>query len=188
MSHQKWFCKTCPSDYVEEDTKLKWGPYTGEAEINQAVNRIYQEIVSWDKNLCFVPLGKVGKDFIRELTRLIELFTNHTRWKSVALSLVHIFIPLILQKPSMRSRAKENSQYISKRLIQWSEGNLDDILSECQTIQARLKKHRSKQDGESKSKAFTRLMLQGKVSQALKFIDTNSNVTGVCRISEEMIE
>ena len=40
MSHQKWFCKTCPSDYDEEDTKLKWGPYTGKAEINYAVNSL----------------------------------------------------------------------------------------------------------------------------------------------------
>ena len=83
MSHQKWFCNVCPSDYVAEDSKLKWGPYTGEHEINNAIRSIYQEIVCWDKNLCFVPLGKVGKDFIKELTRLIELFTNDTQWKSI---------------------------------------------------------------------------------------------------------
>ena len=69
----------------------------------------------------------------------------------MALCLVHIFIPLMLQKPSLHSRAKENNKYIDKRLAYWSEGRLGDILSECQIIQKRMKKERQNHDRESKS-------------------------------------
>ena len=47
--------------------------------------------------------GKAGTDFIKELTRLI-------------LSLVHIFIPLMLQKPGPKSKAKDHVKYLATRL------------------------------------------------------------------------
>ena len=60
--------------------------------------------------------GKAGTEFIKELTRLIFLFVNKTKWEHLALSLVHIFMPLILQKPSKSSKAKDHAKYLLARL------------------------------------------------------------------------
>ena len=185
LTRKKWFCANCPADSFEDSPKLKWGPYEGTDMIRARVDDVFAEIVGWHKNLFLVPLGKTGKDFIKELTRLLDLFTNKTQWESVALSFVHIFIPLMLQKPSAKSRAKENSQYLAKRLNLWSNGKVDDILNECRVIQTRLKTDISKCTPESKLKAFCRLMLHGKVSKALKFVNNESDIVGVHSITND---
>lgn len=47
----------------------------------------------------------------------------------------------------------------------WNDGDLDHILSENREIQKKLRRSQDKKK-ESKEKAFSRLMLLGKVSQA----------------------
>ena len=71
-----------------------------------------------------LPRGRTGKDFIIELTRLINLFVYSTPWETVSISLVHIFIPLMLQKPAIKSKARANSKYLSARLEMWENGDL----------------------------------------------------------------
>ena len=185
LTRKKWFCSSCPADQVDDSPTLKWGDYEGTDSIRGKVGSVFKEIVTWRKNLFLVPLGKAGKDFIRELARLLELFTNKTKWEPLALNFIHIFIPLMLQKPSVKSRAKENSQYLAKRLNLWSNGRIDELLSECHVIQSRLKNDLEKSKPESKSKAFCRLMLQGKISKALKFVNNESDVVGIHSITDE---
>jgi hypothetical protein len=78
------------------------------ANIQTKVDDIYCKIVGWQKNLFMVPRGKAGKDFILELTRLINLFNFKTDWMDLSLSLVHIFLPITLQKPHNRSKPRHN--------------------------------------------------------------------------------
>ena len=64
------------------------------------------------------------------------------------------------------------------RLEKWKTGNLDALLNEGTAIQKRLTasiKHKK----DSDQKAFTRLMLAGKLKQALGFINNNNDVKGV---------
>ena len=101
------------------------------------------------------------------------------------MSLVHIFIPLMLQKPSSKSKAKEHSKYLEKRLKLWKEGNLKSILTENREIQKKLKINQDKRK-ESKEKAFCRLMLIGKLSPAAKFVDSENDTKGVHTLSGEI--
>ena len=80
--------------------------------------------MGWKKNIFLLPRGRVGREFLTELTRLINLFNYKTKWKDVAISLVHVFIPLMLQKPSAKSKARENAKFLDKRLVLWKEGEL----------------------------------------------------------------
>ena len=182
MSPNPWYCSNCPTAQID-DFSLHWGGIDGLANIQQKVKEFYSQIVEWKANMFMPPLGKVGKGFIKELTRLLELFTNKTPWEPVALHMLHIFIPLMLQRPTFNSRYKENIQYLSARLHKWSEGRIDEILSECVTIQKRLG-GALKNKEVAHHKAFTRLMLLGKVSKALKYIDGNSNISGVHDLNE----
>ena len=66
----------------------------------------------------------------------------------------------------------------------WKEGKLKELLSECAEIQKPLKK--SKRKAEDASKGFVRLMMEGKVRQALKLIDANSDICGVHEMNDNV--
>ena len=147
--------------------------------------KAYKVITSWRKNIFLPPRGNAGTDFIKELTRLIDLFVNKTRWERLAIPLVHIFMPLMLQKPSKTSKARDHAKYLQTRLEKWKAGNLKELLDEGIAIQKRITtslKHKI----ESNRKAFCRLMLDGKVKRALGFINNNNDIKGVHTPSNEI--
>ena len=182
QSNEPWFCDHCKSILANH---IKWGDCEGEDAINSKIQAAYKEIVTWRKNLFLLPRGKAATDFIKEMTRLIYLFVNKTKWERLALSLLHIFLPIMLQKPSRKSKARDHAKYLSSRLLMWSSGDIDGLMAECRQIQKRLSKQLSQKE-ESKRKAFVRFMLVGKVRQALGFINSDNDVTGVHSPNDEI--
>ena len=167
QSNEQWFCDHCKSVLTN---RVKWGKIQGEEAIYSEIQAAYREICSWKKNFFLLPRGKAATDFIKELTRLLNLFVNKTKWERLSLPLVHIFLPIMLQKPSKKSKAKDHAKYLITRLQKWSNGEIHGLMSECREIQKRLTSYK-RQQKESNSKAFCRLMLVGKVKQALSFIN-----------------
>jgi len=49
-----------------------------------------------------IPRGKAGKTFIEEVSHLIGLFNGCKRWEPVAIHMLQVFLPLLLQKPSLK--------------------------------------------------------------------------------------
>ena len=133
---EDWFCTQCQ---VNTANQIRWGDLVGQDNIRITVNKIYDEITTWRKNLFLLPRGKAGTEFIKELTRLIELFVNETKWKNLSLTLMHIFIPIMLQKPSPKSKAKQHVKYLMKRLQLWKSGDLNTLMNEVNVTQKRLK-------------------------------------------------
>ena len=113
LSSDKWNCDHCRSIQAN---KINWGKMKGEDSISSKVKYAYEEILRWKKNIFTLPRGKSGTDFIRELTRLLYLFVDKTSWQRIALSLVHVFIPLMLQKPGPKSKARDHVKYLTSRL------------------------------------------------------------------------
>ena len=183
-SDAPWYCAICLSIRANN---IRWGTMQGEVAIRAKVTSIYDEVTKWRKNLFMTPRGKAGTDFIKTITKLIQYFTNSSKWSRLSLALVHIFIPLMLQKPSSKSKAKDHSKYLEKRMKLWNDGDLDSIMAENREIQKRLK-HSQDKKKESKQKLFCRLMLQGKVSQAMKFVDSENDTRGVHPLTEEIKE
>ena len=103
---------------------------------------------------------------------------NDTKWSRLALTLSFIFVPLMLQKPSPKSKAKENLKYLQKRLKFWKQGDIKSLLAENREIQSKLKTTQKKKQ-ESREKAFVRHMLLGKVSKAMNFINNEDSTRGV---------
>ena len=124
-----------------------------------------------------IPRGKAGKTLIAEVTRLIGLFNSSKRWESVAMHMLQALLPLLLWKPSHKSKNREHVKYLNKRMEWWKHGKLEELISECEAIQKRLKRS-VKTKKESDLKAFCRLMLQGQVKQALKIVDHASDIDG----------
>ena len=132
-----------------------------------------------------VPRGKTGTDLIKEVSRIIRLFTIPTKWTRIALAKLHVFLPIMLQKPSSKSKAKEHTKYLERRLKLWNTGDLKALMAENREIQAKLKRGQEKKQ-QSKEKNFCRLMLMGKVSQAMKFINNEDSTRGVHTLSDEI--
>ena len=176
------FCKECT---VFLESSIRWGSYRGETQIVQKLDEIYKEIVTWRKNVFTIPRGKQGREVIEELTRLINLFNCKTRWFTVAMKQVMIFLPLMLQRPSPKSKPHQHSKFLEKRLKWWQEGDLDMLLKHSQDIQKQLKiiEFKAKQN---KSKAFCRLMLAGNIKKAMKFINNEDPTAGVHRVTDEI--
>ena len=181
-SAESWYCMTC---LAIKSNNIRWGEMEGEETIKQCISAVYADITSWHKNIFMVPRGKAGTEFIVELTRLLALFNDDTKWSRVAISLMHVFIPLMLQRPSKKSKAKDNAKYLASRLQLWRNGNLEALCKEGNEIQLKLQQTIQKKK-ENKDKAFCRLMLLGKVGPAMKFIDNEDPTVGVHPITAEI--
>lgn len=172
-------------DRIEEaPINIRWGNMTGLDEVQTEIQQAYNEITTWHKNIFELPRGKAGRDFITEATRLIQLFNNKTQWEPLAIHCLNIFMPIMLQKPSAKSKNKDHTKYLVKRLALWKEGKLKMLMSECREIQKRLKS--SSQKKEEIIRGFTRLMMQGKVRQALKLIDSENDISGIHTLNAEI--
>ena len=123
-----------------------------------------------------IPSGKPGKQFITELSSWLNKFNNDTPLQSIALKVYMALPSLLLHKPSRKSKAKQHSAKLSQRLTLWKEGKIDILLREGKAIQRQLqRKPRLK---EEITKIFSRLMLQGKVTATLKFLEGEAQAGG----------
>ena len=168
-----------------ENLRMTWGDMKTRAEIQKSLEEAYLEIVKWRRNVFDLPKNAQGKDLITELTRLLQLFTLKTAWQGFSLLCVTIFVPLMLQKPSARSKHKDHTQFLAKRLLWWKNGNLKALLSEGNEIQKRLVSSRRREEGNVRG--FTRLVLLGKVKQAVRLIDADNDITGVHESTDEVL-
>ena len=138
-------------------------------DFKKLVDEIYDEIVTWKKNVFMIPTGKAGKSFISLLRFWLEEFNKDTSFKAIAMKVFMILPCLLLQKPSANSKSAEHTRKLEHRLQLWETGKFNDILQEGKLIQKRLTESKRRTPIET-GKVFARLMLQGKVNAALRFL------------------
>ena len=151
--------------------KAKFGKLLGE-DIISTVNNAYDTIVTWKSNTFKLPGNATGKDVRTKMSRLCDAYTNKTDLEQIALKLLTIFCPLLLQKTNKNSKNKENIEHLKRRLSLWKQGEIDALVREGAAIQNRLTK--TKQKPLHHAQVFTSLMLQGKVGAALRWISDNN--------------
>ena len=105
------------------------------ADIMSEVSNSYNIVIKWKKNLFKLPSGNAGKRFICEMTRQINLFTTNSSLQPVALKCLMIMPHLLLQKPSLKSKSKDHTLALQRRLQLWEKGKIDDLVHESRTIQ-----------------------------------------------------
>ena len=182
-SSTSWSCNNCrlrtvntPPDQsldVSEDLRnsVTWCDFKGVENISLAVNDTYKTIAGWVPNLFLLPSGKEGKDLLDELIITLRHSTDKSSCESFAITSFLIIIPLVLQKPSKNSKTAEHKVHLQRRLEMWRQGKLLELLKEGQQIQSRLKS-KLKHDEEHGRKVFVRLMLEGNVTSAMKWLTT----------------
>ena len=113
-------------------------------QIRQELDLSYDTIVTQWQNFFLVPRGNAGKNFLSEATRIINLYNNDTPLKFIALKSFSVFLPMMLQKPSHNSKAKDHCKHLQKLLQFWEKGDLRSILNKCCEMQKRCLKARLK--------------------------------------------
>ena len=152
----------------------------------QDLDKAYNTVVHWKRNLFRVPSGNVGKLFVLELTRLYDAFASKSSLESIALQATIVIPHLLLQKPHSRSKSKEHTSCLRRRLEQWKVGDIANLLDEGATIQARLLRP-SLQKGSQKnrSKQFAELVFSGKIKQAMNMLSEDGK-GGILRLDDEI--
>ena len=113
----------------EIPAEMSWGSFKGQ-EIADQLNLMYNRTVSWRRNIFKIPTGALGRAFIEEITRLLDLWTNKTSLESIAFLALNVFTATLLQKPSKTSKNRDHIKYLGERLDKWKAGKFKEILSE----------------------------------------------------------
>ena len=88
---------------------------------------------------------------------------------------------LALQKPHNKSKAKDHSACLKRRMVAWKEGRLQDLLVEGRTIQNRLPKRGASplpgnlNSSTTPAREFTKLMFEGKCGAAIKLLSGDTS-------------
>ena len=142
-------------------------------------------------NLFSIPSGDAGREYISHCTFwLRQVNACNSELNAVAMKAFMVIPCLLLQKPSKTSKAKDHSVCLSRRLKSWKDGDVITLLREIVGIQQNLTKDsnrvKKKKDADDDAKIFARLVMQGKLSAAIKFLDKQAS-SGVLPLSREVI-
>ena len=118
-----------------------------------------------------------GKDFILELVQILKGFNDSSAVEEFSLTAFLVIIPLVLQKTSKNSKVSEHKTHLKRRLELWRDGNILELVRECESIQKRLRAELRVNQTQS-HKVFTKFMLEGNVNGALRWIASKSSCSG----------
>lgn len=169
------------------EIKIKtWGNISHESLCN-AVNGLYDEIAHFRRIIFNVPSGRASKNLIEEQTFCIKQFNSNSDLNSIALKAFNVLPTLILKSPTATSKSKEHSAAIERRLNLWRQVDLDLLLKEVRFIQEKFVNSKKARSLKDIFKRFAKLVFQGKLTAAIKLLDSESS-SGLLNISPEVLE
>ena len=177
------------NDVLNEEDQVRGKFYWKEVPrsiFERHIQQVYDKIVYWRKNIFMVPSGGSGKKFIKEITRLINLWTGDSPLEIIALKAIHVMPALLLQKPNKNSKGKDHVAALERRLELQENGNIIELLNERQSIQERLPTGERPKDIAKISVKFKELMHKGNVNGALKLL-ANEMSNGILPLTEETL-
>ena len=107
---------------------------------------------------------------MHELSRLFLAFASASSMESIALRAAIVLPILLLQKPHCKSKAKEHTTCLERRLRVWKEGDLNNLVPEGRAIQSRLPKYNSPMAKQKLSRSFSNFIFAGKMKAALDLL------------------
>ena len=153
------------------DHNFVWGE-TDTVTFCKSIREAYVEVIIWRNNCFQVPLGSIGKSFVAEMAKLYNSFASGSTLESIALTVTIILPVLLLQQPHKRSKPKEHTKRLERRLKIWRDRDLAALIREGRTIQQRLPKvRRANAANENRlTRTFANLMFKGKTHTALDLL------------------
>ena len=119
-----------------------------------------------------------------ELARLFRSAGEGSSLESIALKAAFTFCTLVTQKPTRTSKSKDHISCLERRMLLWSDGNLNELILEGRTIQNRLKTSNRASSNNSLSQSFAKLMFSGKTAAAMQLLASEPRRGGVLRLDD----
>ena len=94
---------------------FQWGDKDGET-FCKLIRDAFEVVVHWRRNSFLIPSGKAGRDFVLELARLYQAYADNSTLHSIALTACCVFQVLLLQKPHARSKSRDHTHCLERRL------------------------------------------------------------------------
>ena len=116
----------------------------------------------------------------------INEWNNSSENQHIALKAVFVLLAVCLQKPSAKCKANQHSNILEKRLVLWKEGEIQKLIREGQVIQHRIGKQSKHTNSQDRSKVFAKLVLEGRINSALRFLNESSS-GGVLPLTDEVM-
>ena len=173
------------TDVLSPVTSFVWVERYG-ALFTDDLKEAYEEIVLWRKNIFMLPTGNAGKKYIKEVTRLLNAWTQNTPLRSISLKAIHTMLALLLQKPSKTSKSRDYLDALEKRLQLWERGENKSLVLEAESIQQRLTSNNDRKNIADVLKKFAKLMGKGNISGALKLL-TNNMTNGILPLDQKTL-
>ena len=104
-----------------------WGNVSHQSFCDE-INKIYNEVVHFRRNIFNLPSGRAGKQFIEELIFWLRQFNSNSDLNSIALKAFMVLPSVVLQKSSATTKSKEHSVKIERRLALRRQDDLNMLL------------------------------------------------------------
>lgn len=104
---------------IYKPSMINWGKRSDGTAIvisTSVITDAYNEITTWRKNVFLVPYGKIGRDFIDQVTLHINDWNSGSDNQHISLKAAFVLLAVGLQKPSPKSKTKDHQDALSKRL------------------------------------------------------------------------
>ncbi|CAB3988961.1 Hypothetical predicted protein, partial [Paramuricea clavata] len=119
------------------------------------------------------------------LTQHINDWNNASQTQHIALKAAIVLLATALQKPSVKSKAKDHEECLGKRLALWKEGEVESLLREGRSIQKRLAKAK-RTEPPNKAKIFAKLVMEGQINSALRYL-SEADCDGVLPLTDDVM-
>lgn len=122
-----------------------------------------------------LPQGSVGRLFVDILAKEIQAVPNGIS----STEKIFIFCSTVLQKEKLIRNGSDIRRTLRKRMDMWNNNQYDELIQEAIRCDRQLKSTpKNKKNDDHKIRIFTRLVLQGKLREATRWI-TDRNGGGV---------
>ena len=153
---------------------------TLEGEVfTQQVSDAYEEIVDWRRN------GKVGREFVQELGRMISAYGDGAAFECVAIKAAMIMCSLLLQIPYRSVTSADLMKCLQHLMTVWKQSDMVELLREGCVIQSRLVASKSiSHDTERITHQFVNHMFHDNLKSALSLLDAGEHRGAPLNLSE----
>ena len=128
------------------------------------LNDIYKNVVNWKPRFIVLSKNKPGFQFIELLNQQLLSLVEETPNSNVAMKAAMIRPHLLLPKTKSTTNGS-NSKTLSRRIILWKQGLLDELFTEAKALQFRHPKQKESEVNEE-AKQFDKLTSTSKRSAA----------------------
>ncbi|XP_032218340.2 uncharacterized protein LOC116601539 [Nematostella vectensis] len=89
------------------------------------------------------------------------------------------------QKPELKgsSKSKDHQECLGKRLALWKNGNIEELIRECRLL---VQFHRKKDAPQNTAKVFAKLVMEGKINSALRYLN-ESDCGGLLSLTDDVM-